>query len=81
MNENYILPVNNLDDVWELHETETFYSVFCADKNIDVEMLRHLIDGGALIDVSDGEYIHWLQLTDEAKLWMQNVIKSDGLKS
>lgn len=63
---NSIFSVSKKDDVWCIPETDYFYSQFSTEKNICLKSLIALLSGKALIDLSDGEYIHWLQLDEEA---------------
>ncbi|OSH09738.1 hypothetical protein EFDM72_2050 [Enterococcus faecalis] len=41
-------------------------SVFDNTPNITKEILVHLLAGYPIVDLSDGEYIHFFQLDDEA---------------
>lgn len=71
MNERCLIPVSNSEEVWNIQETKTFFSVFKPEKNIGLKELKELSEGKALIDLSDGEYIHWIQLSDEAREFLK----------
>lgn len=58
--------VSDSNDVWDLPETKFFYSAFSDTPNIGADELAALLSGKALVDLSDGEYIHWIQLTPDA---------------
>lgn len=61
-----IYSIQDSDDVWDIPNTECMYSVFDNSPNISKEVLIHLLEGKPIVDLSDGEYIHFLQLSSEA---------------
>jgi hypothetical protein len=68
---NDLYNVSSENDVWDLPDIEGFYSQFEPQKNISLSMIKSLISGQAIVDLSDGEYIHWLQLDDEASEYLK----------
>lgn len=64
-NENQIYPVESPEGVFDLPGTDFMHSTFDEEKNITIQLFEHLLEGKAIVDLSDGEYIHWLQLNDE----------------
>lgn len=64
--EKGIYEINEKIEVKKIPEYEYMYHQILVDKNISVSNLRHLLKGLPLVDVSDGEYIHWLQLDSSA---------------
>lgn len=61
-----LIPIKEVDDIWGIPEIETMYSAFDSSPNISKEILVHLLNGKPVIDLSDGEYIHFFQLDNEA---------------
>lgn len=76
MNKNIII-VNGKKDIDNITELELFYSQFPTNPNIGVNELKALMDGKALVDISDGEYIHWLQLDKYALKFIKNIIENN----
>lgn len=61
-----IFEVKTTDSVFDIPDTYGMLSTFPADKNISKENLIHLLKGEPLVDLSDEEYVHWLQLDEDA---------------
>ncbi|WP_299516479.1 hypothetical protein [uncultured Rummeliibacillus sp.] len=61
-----LIPVLNKNEVYSIEGTDHFYSEFSTNKNIGKEELLALLSGMALVDISDNEYYHWIQLNEEA---------------
>ncbi|KEQ20538.1 2-hydroxymuconic semialdehyde hydrolase [Limosilactobacillus reuteri] len=74
LNKNIII-VNDKKDIDNITELESFYSEFPTDSNIGIDELKALMTGKALIDVSDGEYIHWLQLDKHALRFAKTILE------
>lgn len=71
-NELYI--VKSRDEALEIDAAQFALSKFPSNPNIGVKELEALIQGSALVDLSDGEYIHWLQLTPQALEYLKTLI-------
>lgn len=63
------------EDVFDIEGTQYMSSVFSKGPNVTVSDIQHLIAGLPIIDISDGEYIHWIQLTPEALKYIQSISK------
>ncbi|WP_099299646.1 hypothetical protein [Pediococcus pentosaceus] len=63
--ENAIYPVESIDSAMEISEIQTMCS-FEDSPTINKENLIHLLKGKPLVDLNDGEFVHWLQLDDDA---------------
>lgn len=61
-----LVPIKEINDLWGIPKVETMYSIFDDTPNISKEILIHLLEGHPIVDLSDGEYIHFFQLDDEA---------------
>ncbi|KRK78788.1 hypothetical protein FD03_GL002571 [Companilactobacillus nodensis DSM 19682 = JCM 14932 = NBRC 107160] len=48
------------------------YSQYDDKPNITKELLVHLLQGDPVVDLSDGEYIHWLQLDSGALKYLRS---------
>lgn len=66
MANNGIFKIENVNQIFELPESDTMTSSFDDKPNINKDILIHLLKGKPVVDLSDGEYIHWLQLDKEA---------------
>lgn len=64
--ENGIYIVDEKDEVWDIDEASGMYGMFSSKPNIGPNEVAALLSGKALVDLSDGEYIHWIQLTPDA---------------
>lgn len=71
--ENGIYIVGEKGEVWEIDEASGMYGMFSSKPNIGPNEVSALLAGKALVDLSDGEYIHWIQLTPEALHTMNKV--------
>lgn len=67
-----LICVTTNQDIDELPETRFMSSVFDKRPMITLPILKHLLDGGPVVDLTDEEYIHWLQLDSEALEYVQN---------
>ncbi|WP_249204260.1 hypothetical protein [Levilactobacillus brevis] len=47
-------------------------STFPKEPNVTLDNLKFLLDGGILVDLSDGEYIHPFQLSPDALNYIQH---------
>lgn len=70
---NEIFRVRNVNDVYCLPETDEMLSSFNERPNINKETLIHLLQGKPVVDLSDGEYIHWLQLDNDALNYLKGL--------
>ncbi|WP_225366207.1 hypothetical protein [Levilactobacillus brevis] len=50
-------------------------SAFLDEANITLDDLKFLLDGGILVDLSDGEYIHPFRLSSDALNYIQHRLK------
>lgn len=66
MQDKLIFPINKAVDIDNIDATDGMYSEFKEEKNISLTTLKHLLHGKPIVDLSDKEYIHWLQLDDDA---------------
>lgn len=66
-NPSLLVPIERDDDIFDLPETEMMCSVYNATPNITKELLIHILSGQPIVDLSDGEYIHFLQIDADAK--------------
>ncbi|ETY74623.1 2-hydroxymuconic semialdehyde hydrolase [Lactiplantibacillus fabifermentans T30PCM01] len=71
----YIFPVKFKKEVFYLPGTETMLSQFPQEKNISSDSLKSLLAGNAIVDIGDGEYIHWLQLDDSAIEYVRHHVR------
>ncbi|WP_025024692.1 MULTISPECIES: hypothetical protein [Companilactobacillus] len=69
---NDIFPISNSNDVFDIADTEGMYSQYDDKPNITKELLVHLLQGDPVVDLSDGEYIHWLQLDSGALKYLRS---------
>lgn len=63
---SYIIPIENAEEIFDIPQTNFMSSVFFSEPNITKELLNHLLSGKPIVDISDGEYIHFFQLDGEA---------------
>jgi hypothetical protein len=70
---NEIFRIKNADDVYSLPETDEMLSSFDERPNINKDTLIHLLKGKPVVDLSDGEYIHWFQLDDDALNYLKEL--------
>ncbi|QCX23999.1 hypothetical protein [Companilactobacillus futsaii] len=68
-----IFKIESLNDVFNLPESEEMLSTVDDRPNITKDVLIHLLKGGPVVDLSDGEYIHWLQLDKSAIDYINNL--------
>lgn len=61
-----LVPIKEINDIWDKPGVATMCSVFDDTPNITKEILIHLLEGRPVVDLSDGEYIHFFQLDDKA---------------
>lgn len=71
-----IIVINDKKDIDGIDGLEYFYSQFPTNRNIGISELKALMDGKALIDISDGEYIHWLQLDESALKFSKQILEN-----
>lgn len=71
-----IVPVADFSDILEIPETEYMCSKFNTSPNITKEDLLHLLSGKPLVDLSDEEFIHCLQLNDEAQKFASDLLNA-----
>lgn len=71
---NEIFKIKELDDVYDLPESEEMLSTIDSRPNITKDILIHLLKGEPIVDLSDGEYIHWLQLDKDAVDYINSLI-------
>ncbi|WP_461240874.1 2-hydroxymuconic semialdehyde hydrolase [Paucilactobacillus sp. N302-9] len=64
--ENLIYNIGDAEDVEQLPEYAMMYSNFPTDRNMTKENLIHLLSGKPIVDLTDEEYVHWIQLDQEA---------------
>lgn len=67
--------VRKPDEVLALDETRYMSSAFLDEANITLDDLKFLLDGGILVDLSDGEYIHPFRLSPDALNYIQHRLK------
>ncbi|CAM3205736.1 2-hydroxymuconic semialdehyde hydrolase [Pediococcus acidilactici] len=72
--EKYIHEINDIEDLDYIPEYQYMLSTFPAQKNISVSNLKHLFKGLPIVDTSDEEYVHWIQLDDEALEYINSII-------
>lgn len=72
--ENDIYPVNSVEDALNIHEVSLMCS-FDSIPTISKNNLIHLLEGKPLVDLNDGEYVHWIQLDKEALSFVKNNIR------
>lgn len=65
MDNNFYI-VDKRADVWDIDESSGMYGRFDSQPNLGPVEITALLSGKAIVDLSDGEYVHWLQLTPEA---------------
>ena len=66
MSDNRIFKIEDVDDIDNLPESEEMLSTVNDRPNITKDVLIHLLKGKPIVDLSDEEYIHWLQLDKSA---------------
>lgn len=76
---NKLIPVSDKKEVYKIEGTGDFCSSFPNNRNIGKKELLALLDGLALIDISDGEYFHWIQLDHEAIDYVKTISKTSLL--
>lgn len=64
--DHFLRIVDKPDDVWSFPESEFCLSNFSSKPNIGINQIIALLQGRSIADLSDGEYVHWLQLTPDA---------------
>ncbi|MGA3462832.1 hypothetical protein ACA614_13160 [Lactiplantibacillus plantarum] len=62
---NEIYMIQSADEAFKVGDARMM-SGFNDDPTITKDMLIHLLMGLPLVDLSDGEFIHWLQLDPSA---------------
>lgn len=72
--ENDFYPIKVKEDIYQIDSFDTMYSHFLSRKNISKNILLHLLSGNPVVDLTDGEYVHWIQLDDEALKFAKNHI-------
>lgn len=71
---SYLHKIDKLDNnVYSVGDAAMMYGGYDPIE-LTVSDIYHLIKGGALIDLSDGEYIHAFKLSDKAKIEFQKLI-------
>lgn len=73
---NFIL-IENRESVFDLEETSCMCSTFESEPNITLDTLKHLISGKPVLDISDEEYIHWIQLDQESLNYLKERLISN----
>lgn len=73
--ENDFYPIKVKNDIYRISDFDTMYSQFPSNKNISKKILMHLLSGKPIVDLTDGEYVHWIQLDDEALKYVKNHIR------
>lgn len=73
MSDNMIFKIEDVNDVFDLPESDTMTSSFDETPNITKDLLVHLMKGKPIVDLSDGEYVHWLQLNKDAIEYINNL--------
>lgn len=69
---NDFYPIEIKEDIYQIDNFDTMYLQFPSDKNISKNILLHLLSGDPIVDLTDGEYVHWIQLDDEALEYAKN---------
>lgn len=64
--DNLIYNISSAGDVDYIPAGFGVFSTFPTDRNITKSNLEHLLSGQPLVDLTDEEYVHWLQLDREA---------------
>lgn len=72
MSDNMIFKIEDVDDIYDLPESEEMLSTVDDRPNITKDVLIHLLKGKPIVDLSDEEYIHWLQLDKDAIEYINN---------
>lgn len=67
--------VRKPDEVLDIDETRYMLSTFPKEPNVTLDNLKFLLDGGILVDLSDGEYIHPFRLSPDALNYIQHRLK------
>jgi len=70
---NEIFKIKKLEDVYDLPESEEMLSTIDDSPNITKDILIHLLKGEPVVDLSDGEYVHWLQLDKSAMKYINSL--------
>jgi hypothetical protein len=63
---NDIYKIKKSNDVFSLPNVDSMLSTFDKTPNIDKGTFHSLIEGEPVVDLSDEECIHWLQLDESA---------------
>lgn len=74
---SYLHQVNTLGD--EIYGIENA-SMMCGNYDpieLSYSDVKHLLNGGALIDLSDGEFIHAFKLSDKAIKQIKNRVTAE----
>lgn len=73
MSDNMIFKIEDVDDIYDLPESDFLLSSFDKKPNITKDLLIHLLKGKPIVDLSDEEYVHWLQLDKDAIEYINNL--------
>lgn len=74
-----MIKVDSLKNINELNETCMMCSLRDPRPNITKSDLIHLINGKPLVDASDGENVHMIELNTDALIFIRKII-SKSLK-
>lgn len=61
------------DEIYKQSETGTMVSFSGYCEQINKSDIIHLLKGGYLLDLTDGEYIQAIKLAPDAKKWLKSI--------
>lgn len=70
-----ILKINSINDVDKIDDIEC-YRFFDSEPTINKDMLIHLLSGKPLVDITDGENVHLIQIDSESIEFISNIFNS-----
>ncbi|MGX7051419.1 hypothetical protein [Leuconostoc palmae] len=71
--DDLILKIDSIDEVEEINNIGC-YRDFNSEPTINKDMLIHLLSGKPLLDMTDGENVHWLQLDSESIDFVNSIL-------
>ncbi|QIZ04150.1 hypothetical protein [Limosilactobacillus reuteri] len=74
-NETDFIQIKNLsdDEIYKKEETGTMVSFSGYCEQINKSDIVHLIKGGYLLDLTDGEYVQAIKLAPDAIQWLKSI--------
>lgn len=70
-----ILKINSINDVDKIDDIEC-YRFFDSKPTINKDMLIHLLSGKPLVDITDGENVHLIQIDSESIEFISSIFNS-----